>query len=118
MNEDEFTARCQLETEDLSEGEEVEDEEISDLAGPEKEEGIGNLETGSEEGSLRWWRERVAALQKEADDVDHGEGGEISDDEDAMLAEAFHVKNNSRLSCQLQISSALEGLKIIIAPEV
>ena len=43
---------------------------------------------------------------------------EISDDEDAMLAEAFHVKNNSRLSCQLQITSALEGLKIIIAPEV
>ena len=43
---------------------------------------------------------------------------EISDDEDAMLAEAFHVKKNSRLSCQLQITSALEGLKIIIAPEV
>lgn len=43
---------------------------------------------------------------------------DISDDEDAMLAEAFHVKNNSRLSCQLQIASALDGLRIIIAPEV
>ncbi|MGB2232576.1 MAG: 2Fe-2S iron-sulfur cluster-binding protein [Flavobacteriaceae bacterium] len=43
---------------------------------------------------------------------------DISDDEDAMLAEAFHVKNNSRLSCQLQITSALDGLRIIIAPEV
>lgn len=43
---------------------------------------------------------------------------DISDDEDAMLAEAFHVKNNSRLSCQLRITSALDGLRIIIAPEV
>lgn len=43
---------------------------------------------------------------------------DISDDEDAMLAEAFHVENNSRLSCQLRITSALDGLRIIIAPEV
>lgn len=43
---------------------------------------------------------------------------DISDDEDAMLGEAFYVENNSRLSCQLQISSALDGLRIIIAPEV
>ena len=63
--------------------EEVEDEEISDLTGLEKEEGTGNLET--EEGSLRWWRKRVVALQKEADEVDHGEGGQSDKEEDAKV---------------------------------
>lgn len=42
---------------------------------------------------------------------------EMSDDEDAMLAEAFHVKDNSRLGCQLHIHPELEGLKVTIAPE-
>jgi 2Fe-2S ferredoxin len=41
----------------------------------------------------------------------------MSDDEDAMLAEAFHVKDNSRLGCQLPIHSKLNGLKITMAPE-
>ena len=38
-------------------------------------------------------------------------------DEEAMLAEAFNVKENSRLGCQLFISAALHKLKITIAPE-
>ena len=42
---------------------------------------------------------------------------EISDDEEAMLSEAFYVKKNSRLSCQIAISSELNGLKVEIAPE-
>ncbi|WP_445748844.1 2Fe-2S iron-sulfur cluster-binding protein [Polaribacter sp.] len=42
---------------------------------------------------------------------------EMSDDEDAMLAEAFHVKENSRLGCQLQITPALDGLEVTLAPE-
>ncbi len=42
---------------------------------------------------------------------------EMSDDEDAMLSEAFHVQNNSRLGCQIQISEALDGLEIQLAPE-
>ena len=42
---------------------------------------------------------------------------EITDDEDAMLAEAFHVENNSRLGCQIQITPELEGLEIELAPE-
>ncbi len=42
---------------------------------------------------------------------------EMSDDEDAMLAEAFNVKDNSRLGCQLHISPDLEGLKVVLAPE-
>ena len=42
---------------------------------------------------------------------------EISDDEEAMLSEAFYVKKNSRLSCQITISSELNGLKVEIAPE-
>lgn len=43
---------------------------------------------------------------------------EMSMDEDLMLAEAFHVKENSRLGCQIQITEELEGLEIEIAPEV
>jgi|TARA_B110000967_G_scaffold46771_1_gene47223 2Fe-2S ferredoxin len=39
------------------------------------------------------------------------------DEEDAMLSEAFNVKPTSRLGCQIQISSELEGLKIELAPE-
>lgn len=42
---------------------------------------------------------------------------EISDDEDAMLAEAFHVEDNSRLGCQIHMHPALEGLKVTLAPE-
>ncbi len=42
---------------------------------------------------------------------------EMQDDEEAMLAEAFHVKDTSRLGCQIPITSDLEGLKIELAPE-
>ncbi|MBT8273217.1 MAG: 2Fe-2S iron-sulfur cluster binding domain-containing protein [Bacteroidia bacterium] len=41
-----------------------------------------------------------------------------SDDEEAMLSEAFNVKDNSRLSCQITVTSELDGLEIEIAPEV
>jgi 2Fe-2S ferredoxin len=42
---------------------------------------------------------------------------EISDDERAMLSEAVFVKENSRLSCQIQINKELDGLVFEIAPE-
>ncbi|WP_411028976.1 2Fe-2S iron-sulfur cluster-binding protein [Spongiimicrobium sp. 3-5] len=42
---------------------------------------------------------------------------EKSDDEDAMLAEAFYVEDNSRLGCQIHITSELEGLEVELAPE-
>lgn len=42
---------------------------------------------------------------------------EMEDDEDAMLAEAFNVKDNSRLSCQIPITEALNGLEVELAPE-
>jgi 2Fe-2S ferredoxin len=42
---------------------------------------------------------------------------EKSDEEEAMLSEAFNVKSNSRLSCQINISDQLEGLNIELAPE-
>ena len=38
-------------------------------------------------------------------------------EEDAMLSEAFNVKPTSRLSCQIQVSLNLEGLKVELAPE-
>ena len=41
----------------------------------------------------------------------------INDDEEAMLSEAFHVKENSRLGCQIQITESLDGLAVELAPE-
>lgn len=38
-------------------------------------------------------------------------------EEEAMLSEAFHVKVNSRLSCQIPVTENLEGLVLRIAPE-
>ena len=42
---------------------------------------------------------------------------EKQDDEEAMLAEAFHVEDNSRLGCQIPITEELAGLKVQLAPE-
>jgi ferredoxin len=42
---------------------------------------------------------------------------ERNDDEEAMLSEAYHVKQNSRLGCQINITEDIEGLEIEIAPE-
>ena len=42
---------------------------------------------------------------------------EMQDDEDAMLAEAFYVKENSCLGCQIQMKQDMEGLKVELAPE-
>jgi ferredoxin len=42
---------------------------------------------------------------------------ERNDDEEAMLSDAYHVKDNSRLGCQIHISEELEGLELEIAPE-
>ncbi|PIE50590.1 MAG: ferredoxin [Flavobacteriales bacterium] len=41
---------------------------------------------------------------------------EMQDEEDAMLAEAFHVEDNSRLGCQIHITEELEGLEVEMAP--
>ena len=38
-------------------------------------------------------------------------------DETMMLDEAFEVRDNSRLSCQLKYSEALDGLRVTLAPE-
>ena len=42
---------------------------------------------------------------------------ERNDDEEAMLSEAFNVKPNSRLGCQIPITENLEGLALALAPE-
>ena len=42
---------------------------------------------------------------------------EMGDDEEAMLSEAFYVKPNSRLGCQIPITESLEGLESELAPE-
>jgi 2Fe-2S ferredoxin len=41
----------------------------------------------------------------------------MEDDEEAMLSEAFNVKANSRLSCQVPITEKLHHLEITLAPE-
>ncbi|MFA7686393.1 MAG: 2Fe-2S iron-sulfur cluster-binding protein [Moheibacter sp.] len=41
----------------------------------------------------------------------------MQDDEEAMLSEAFHVKPNSRLGCQINITEELDGLVVELAPE-
>ena len=42
---------------------------------------------------------------------------EKQDEEEAMLSEAFDVKENSRLGCQIQITPEMEGLDVELAPE-
>ncbi|MGB5272523.1 MAG: 2Fe-2S iron-sulfur cluster-binding protein [Flavobacteriaceae bacterium] len=42
---------------------------------------------------------------------------EKSDEEEAMLAEAFYVEDNSRLGCQIRITEDLNGLEVALAPE-
>lgn len=49
--------------------------------------------------------------------LNHIEISEKGDDEEAMLSEAFNVKPNSRLGCQIHITEKLEGLEIELAPE-
>ena len=39
------------------------------------------------------------------------------DDEESMLDQAFDVKNNSRLSCQIDLSEDLDGIELELAPE-
>ena len=41
----------------------------------------------------------------------------MGEDEENMLDQAFFVKDNSRLGCQLPLRPALEGLKVQLAPE-
>ncbi|KRO89324.1 MAG: 2Fe-2S iron-sulfur cluster-binding protein [Bacteroidetes bacterium] len=38
-------------------------------------------------------------------------------EEEAMLSEAFHIKSNSRLGCQIQINEELDGFQFELAPE-
>ena len=42
---------------------------------------------------------------------------EMQDDEEAMLSEAFYVKDNSRLGCQIQMTPEMDGLEVELAPE-
>lgn len=41
----------------------------------------------------------------------------MSEDENDLLDSSDHRNETSRLSCQVQISSALDGLRVTIAPE-
>ncbi|HEX7820169.1 MAG TPA: 2Fe-2S iron-sulfur cluster-binding protein [Sphingobium sp.] len=41
----------------------------------------------------------------------------VSADENDLLDTSDHRKDNSRLSCQISVTAALEGLTVTIAPE-
>jgi len=41
----------------------------------------------------------------------------MSDDESGLLDGSSHRQANSRLSCQIRMSAALDGLRVTIAPE-
>ena len=43
---------------------------------------------------------------------------EKNDEEEAMLSEVFNVKENSRLSCQIPITEALNHLEVELAQEI
>ena len=42
---------------------------------------------------------------------------EMSEDEDDLLESSDHREANSRLSCQIPFTDALDGLRVTIAPE-
>jgi len=46
-----------------------------------------------------------------------GKLDEADPDEEMMLDEAFEVQDNSRLSCQIKFTEALDGLTVTLAPE-
>ena len=39
------------------------------------------------------------------------------DDEESMLDQAFYLKVNSRLGCQIEFNDGLDGIKVELAPE-
>lgn len=41
----------------------------------------------------------------------------VSDEEKDLLADSYHQKPNSRLSCQLPMAAALDGLTVTLAPD-
>lgn len=43
---------------------------------------------------------------------------EMSEDEEDMLDQAFNVESNSRLGCQIYLKDELDGLTVVLAPEV
>jgi 2Fe-2S ferredoxin len=47
--------------------------------------------------------------------TDH-ELADPSEDEEDMLDQAFFVKENSRLGCQLKITEEMDGLRVELAP--
>jgi ferredoxin len=40
----------------------------------------------------------------------------MGEEEEAMLSEAFHVEDHSRLGCQIHITEEIDGLEVAIAP--
>tara|TARA_Y100001970_G_C14214935_1_gene849098 strand:+ start:1031 stop:1342 length:312 start_codon:yes stop_codon:yes gene_type:complete len=42
---------------------------------------------------------------------------QMEDEEESMLDMAFEVKENSRLSCQIEFNDKLDGIQLTLAPE-
>ena len=41
----------------------------------------------------------------------------LDDDEESMLDQAFDVKKNSRLGCQIEYTEEMNGMELTLAPE-
>ena len=41
----------------------------------------------------------------------------IDDDEESMLDQAFEVKNNSRLGCQIEYKDEIDGIELTLGPQ-
>ncbi len=41
----------------------------------------------------------------------------VNEDEESMLDQAFNLKENSRLGCQIEFTSEIDGIKVEIAPD-
>jgi len=51
------------------------------------------------------------------DEIWSGAVGKASGDEDDLLDSSDHRTDRSRLSCQIMMTAALDGLRVAIAPE-
>lgn len=58
-----------------------------------------------------------ATCQVYVDDTAGGELAAMSEDEDDLLESSDHRTPTSRLSCQLVMTDALDGMKVTISPE-
>ena len=69
------------------------------------------------EGTIGVWRRNENVKSCQCYITSNHQLPEMESEEEAMLSEAFNVKDNSRLGCQIFINENLDGFAFEIAPE-